>query len=118
MHGNIRFTFEIGSESLLFLDTEISIKGADFESWVYRKKTDTSVILHDQAVCPPNWKSGVISCFLNRAWLICSNNERFKEEVKKIKSIFMKNGYTERFVENHLKTFLDKQFNSAHSQEK
>ena len=52
MHGNIRFTFEIGSESLPFLDTEISIKGADFESWVYRKKTDTSVILHDQAVCP------------------------------------------------------------------
>ena len=69
-HTNLRFTFEIGNSTLAFLDTHNSIENANFESWVYRKKTNTNVILNDTDVCPIQWKSGLVNCLLNRAWTI------------------------------------------------
>ena len=57
MHKNIRFTYEVGNSNLAFLDTEVSIVNAEFESWVYRKKTNTNVILNAFAMCPNEWKN-------------------------------------------------------------
>ena len=51
-HKNLKFTFELGNSTLDFLDTNISIVNADFGSWVYRKETETNVILNESAVCP------------------------------------------------------------------
>ena len=108
MHRNIRFTFEVGNNNLAFLDTEISIVNGDFDSWVYHKKTNTNVILNAFAMCPNQWKKGLVYCFLNRAWVICSSRERFQEEVEKLKSMFVQNGYTTEFFQKKLKEFLTK----------
>ena len=108
MHKNIRFTYEVGNSNLAFLDTEVSIVNAEFESWVYRKKTNTNVILNAFAMCPNEWKKGLVYCFLNRAWIICSSQTRFQEEVETLKQIFTKNGYSINFFQKKLKEFLTK----------
>ena len=105
-HKNLEFTVEIGNDHLAFLDTQISIKDANFESWVYRKPTNTNVLLNQSAVCPVQWKNGLIKCLLNRAWVICSNYRRLHEEIEKLRSIFSNNGYPIRFFDKIVKQYL------------
>ena len=52
LHGNINFTVEIGHDKLPFLDTEICITGGNFESWAYRKSSNTNVLINAFALFP------------------------------------------------------------------
>ena len=111
-HPNVQFTAEIGNDSLCFLDTQISVKDGIFESWVYRKPTNTGVLLNFIAVCPQQWKIGLVHCLISRAWIICSTYNKLHEELENLKSIFYKNGYPVQFVERIIKKFLWNKFNS------
>ena len=85
-HPNKKCTVQEGIGSLPFLETEKRINGDLFESWTYRKKTDTGVILNSAAVCPQIWKKkGLIFGALNRAKVVCSNGDLFLNEVDKLK---------------------------------
>ena len=101
-HPNIKFTVEKSTNSLPFLDTEIKISGDNFESWTYRKKTDTGVLLNACAVCPRSWKKGLIFGALSRAKIICSSRELFLLEIAKLRNIFWKNGYFTTFSIKYL----------------
>ena len=72
-HNSLSFTYEEGTDVLPFLDTVVQLTGINFETFVYRKQTNTDLILNNKAVCPDKWKTGLILCFLNRAWKICSS---------------------------------------------
>ena len=76
LHRNLKFTMEVGQHKLTFLDTEISLPTSDlsheFLSSVHRKATNTNVILNYCAVCPIDYKIGLIKCLLNRAFVICN----------------------------------------------
>ena len=106
-HKNLKFTVEVGGNHLAFLDTQILIENSDFETWIYRKTTNTNVILNFSAICPIQWKKGLVKCFLYRAWTICSNYKRLHEEIERLKSIFIDNGYPVNFFENIVKQFLE-----------
>ena len=108
LHPNIKFTVEIGLNKLPFLDAEVTIEDGNFETWVYRKPTNTNVLLNAFAFCPSEWKRGLVYCFLNRAWTICSSREIFNQEVIKLKDIFVKNGYTLAFFDKILSVFISK----------
>ena len=114
-HPNIKFTVEEGVDSLPFLDTEIKINGDTFESWTYRKKTDTGVILNSVAVCPQNWKKSLIFGALNRAKVVCSSTELFLNEVDKLKKIFWNNGYSNAFFGRVRQAFENKNSNNNNS---
>ena len=45
-----------------------------------------------------------------RSFTICSDMPKFHQEICKIKDIFIKNGYSERFLDKCVKTFLNKVF--------
>ena len=65
-HNNIKFTVELTSDAIPFLDVEIRLKmKQEFDTWVYRKPTNTNLIFNFNALCPTKWKSGLILCFLN-----------------------------------------------------
>ena len=114
MHPNLRFTFELFEDGkLAFLDTMISIKGGNFESWVYRKKTNTDVMLNAFSNCPENWKKGLVSCFLNRAWIVCSTRDLFMLEIDKLRNIFRRNGYTLSFFNKLFSDFMNRKEPSA-----
>ena len=109
MHPNLEFTFEESEDSLLpFLDVNVQLRDRECETWVFRKKTHTNVVLNYQAVAPAKWKSGLIMCFLNRAHRICSSAQLFYKEVEILKSMFIKNAYPAQFFDGVYQKFLKK----------
>ena len=117
LHPNISFTYELGGDTLPFLDTEICIKNGNFESWVYRKKTNTNVILNCFSLCPNTWKRGLVACFLHRAWTVCSTRALFLQEVNKLREMFTKNGYHVNFFNKLYKSFMLKKQNIVTNQD-
>ena len=113
LHPNLKFTHELGPRKLAFLDTEIDLdlNSGNFGSQVYRKPTNTNVILNWTAYCPENWKLGLITCLINRAYIVCSTWDLFNNEMGKLKDIFKKNGYPNGIFNWCLNKFLDKKLN-------
>ena len=111
-HSNIAFTVEKFINSLPFLDTEITIREGSLESSVWRKPTHTGFLLNYHAVCPLKWKSGLITCLLNRAKTICSTESLFRSKVTKLKEMFFKNGYPAWFFNEIINSF----YNSSQQQ--
>ena len=96
-----------------FLDTKIDLPNninENINCRIYRKSTNTDVVINHDAFCPSKWKTGVILCFLNRAYTVCNNWNIFDEEVSNLSGIFSKNGYPKYFFENCVRRFLDKKF--------
>ena len=58
-HNNIKFTVGKTTNSLHFLDLELEIINHGFNSWVWRKPTNTGLLLHHTAKCPKEWKTGL-----------------------------------------------------------
>ena len=104
-HNNIKFTVELPFDTITFLDVEIRLNETDIDTWVYRKPTNTNLILNFNALCPTKWKSGLILCFLNRVRRICSSDFLFHKEVGKLKKIFLNNGYPSSFFDKILTSF-------------
>ena len=92
----------------LFLDVNIELTENGFNSWVYRKPTHTGVLLNFLANVPSQWKTGLITCLLTRAYSICSNVSYFENEVRLLKVMFLRNGYPQHFFNKVLKRFRDK----------
>ena len=104
-HPNIKFTVEEANETLPFLDVEIKLNDDSYDSWVWRKKTHTGVLLNFTAIAPTKWKRGLILCLLNRVWDICSSVTYFDREVAKLQKIFESNGYPVKFFKYTLEQF-------------
>ena len=107
-HPRLKFTVEVACETLTFLDVEIKINDGNLQTWVFRKPTHTGLLLNFSAIAPRKWKFGLITCLLNRAKVICSNSF-FDQEVRKLKTMFLNNGYPERFFQGAYDRFLAKQ---------
>ena len=83
-HKDIRFTIEKATKfsTLNFLDVQIKLLDNGYETCVWRKPTNTGVLLNFSAICP-TWKTGLITCLLHRAKFVCSNCELYTREVNK-----------------------------------
>ena len=82
-----------------FLDVQVTLNDDHFHSAVYRKNTNTDVLLHYRAMAPVAWKTGLTKWFLYRAKTICSNEKALEEEVNRLREIFQKNGYPRSFFD-------------------
>ena len=60
-HKKIKFTAEHGSETLPFLDVEVTITESGIETKIYKKQTHTNLLLNFNAICSMNLKSGLMS---------------------------------------------------------
>ena len=74
------------------------------------KTINTGLFLNFKAVCPLNWKSGLILCMLYRAKMICLNDALFLKEVNQHRSLFSVNNYTSRFFDKVFKKFMTKDY--------
>ena len=108
-HKNLSFTMEnvnTSSQSLPFLDVEIRIANNEFETKVYRKPTNTGVLLNYEAMAPKKWKRSLIRCFLSRAQRNSSSREFLKEEISNIRKIFRANAYPMHFIDEVIEDFF------------
>ena len=108
-HKSLRFTVDEADGSFPFLNVDIEINGNSVDTWVFRKKTHTGVMLNFTAAVPNIWKIGLIRCMLNSAKAICSTEELFNKEVEKLKKLFGANGYPSVFFEKTLEKFISQQ---------
>ena len=107
-HRNLKFTMEIGPKSLPFLDSMVDISSDFTTTTVYRKPTDTGLLLNFTAFCPMQWKFGLIKCFLHRAYRVCSNWNLFNNEINTLRGLFKKNSYPVRLFDKTLADFMTK----------
>ena len=61
-HKNMKFTTKKSCGTLSVLDTELKIKYDNFDSWFWRKVTNTGVFLNFKAIGPLKWKTGLVFC--------------------------------------------------------
>ena len=59
---------------------------------------------------PLSYKLSLVSTIIFRSFTICSDMPKFHQEICKIKDIFIKNGYSEKFLVKCVKTFPNKVF--------
>ena len=70
-----------------------------FTSKVSIEITNTNVFLNHYAICPWTLKIGLINCFLNRAFNVCSNWSLFHQEISISKTYFIK-------IDSHIEFFI------------
>ena len=105
-HPNLEFTMETTTKYLPFLDISISINNGNFQTEVFRKKTNTNVLLNYNSTAPLKWKKGLIRCLLVRAHRICSNMTLFTSELSNIRRILQRNSYPCAFINNIIDDFV------------
>ena len=110
-HKNIKFTSETENENCIsFLDIKITRDNNKFMTSVYRKPTFSGVFTNFGSFIPKSYKYNLLFTLLHRAFKLCSNFERFHQEIDKLKTIFENNGYPKSFVDFCIKKYLDKVF--------
>ena len=112
-HKDIKFILEktTNRENLPFLDVQIKLYDAGYDTCVWRKPTNTGLLLNFNAFCPNPWKSGLIMCLLHRAKSICSSNKLYVQELKRSRHICRNNRYPDWFTNNTIKKFEKRQNN-------
>ena len=84
-HKNIKFTSETENEnSISFLDIKITRDNNKFMTSVYRKPTFSGVFTNFGSFIPKSYKYNLLFMLLHRAFKLCSNFERFHQEIDKL----------------------------------
>ena len=94
--------------STSFLGIKIIRENNKFMTSDYRKPTFSVVFTNFGSFIPNLYKYNLLFALLHRAFKLCSNFERFHQEIDKLKTIFENNGYPKCFVVFCIKTYLDK----------
>ena len=106
-HDSINFTSEVEVQNKMpFLDFEFFREDGRIKSTVYRKPTFTGVYSHFESLLPLVYKKGLIFTLLYRIFHICSTFEIIVEEVNKLKSIILKNGYPVTLIDKCINIFF------------
>ena len=106
-HPNLQFTMETKTNSLPFLDVSVSESDGFYNTQVYRKPTNTGVLMNYECMAPTKWKKALIKCLLNRALRISSSFEYFSMEMNDIRENLHKNGYPNVFVNKIFNDFVE-----------
>ena len=107
-HPNISFTFEVEDQNnFSFLDIKIirNIEKKASDTLVYRKSTFSGVYTNFKSFIPMAYKIGLLETMLFGCFSICSSYETFHEKIVKLKEIFKRNSYPEKFTDR-CKNFL------------
>ena len=110
-HASMHFTDDEEKEnSLAFLDIRV-LRESEFEKFatsVYRKSTFSGVFTNFYSFIHKSYKFGLIFTLLHRSFTICSDVEKFHQEINFLKTIFRKNSYPPSFIDRCVTIFQNK----------
>ena len=107
LHPILKFTMELPADNMIpFIGIEIIKNGTELESRVYRKPTNTSLLLHFQSHVDKCYKTGLLKTMLHRAYLLSSSTEAFNQECAKLHSIFSWLDYPIGLINSTINTFI------------
>ena len=104
----LKFTYELEVQNKLpFLDVLVDNSGLSFATSVYHKPTDSGACLNAMSECCDQYKTSIISNYLNRAYKISSSWEAFNSEVCLIRQKLINNCYSNQIVDKQISKFLN-----------
>ena len=114
IHPSIDFTMELEENGMLpFLGMEIIRNGRRLDTKVYKKPTDTGLLLHYQSHVDEKYKRALLNTMLNRAFKLTSTWELFHLECERIKETFSRLRYPRELVESTIRRFIDVKVSEA-----
>ena len=105
LHLSIHFTMELSNnDSIPFIGTLITKNGNKLETQVYRKPTNTGLLLHFQSHTDLRYKKCLIETMVHRAKELSSTHQALVDECRHLTSMFHHLGYPSSLVN----CFIDK----------
>ena len=87
LHPSLKFTMELPADNIIpFTGIEIIKNGTELETHVYKKPTNTGLLLHFQSHVDKRYKTGLLKTMLHRVHVLSSTTEAFNEECAKLRS--------------------------------
>ena len=106
-HPSINFTMELASDNKLpFMGFEVLKKGCKLETIVYRKPTNTGLLLHHQSHVDKRYKKSLLQTMLSRAFYLSSTWESFKSECDRLKVMFTNLKYPDSLIKSTICHFV------------
>ena len=106
-HPSISFNMELASNNKLpFLGMEIMKNGCQLSTSVYRKSTNTGLLLHFHSHVDRRYKTSLLRTMVDRAYRLSSTKELFEAECNKLRSIFSKLKYPNELVDSTILSFI------------
>lgn len=105
-YPNLSFTMEEPTSSLPFLDVSVSMNNAAKHTAVYRKPTNTRVIMHYSSMVPLKWKRALVRCFASWDHKISSNYDSFTTELDTMNKTLLDNVYPPLFMQSIVDEFI------------
>ena len=98
---------ELASDNKLpFIDMEVLKKGCKLKTSVYRKPTNTGLLLHHQSHVDKRYKKSLLKTMLNRAFHLSSTWESFKSECDHLTAMFTKLKYPDSLIKSTICHFV------------
>ena len=115
VHPSLSFTMELEHEgSIPFLGTVITRCGNTLKTEVYRKPTDTGLLLHFQSYVDNRYKKGLVNTMVDRAYRLSSTEEGFTKECDKLRTTFSKLHYPSTLVNSTIRRFMQETDRALH----
>ena len=100
-HPSINFTMEhVETGRLPFLGIDIIRNGCHLDTKVYRKPTDTGLLLHYHSRVDRRYKRSLQNTMLNRAFKLSFTRKLFHQECERLKVTFSRLCYPEELVQS------------------
>ena len=106
-HSALKFTMELAANNTLpFLGMNILKNGTKLETSVYKKPTNTGLLLHFHSHVDQRYKKGLLKTMLNRAYRLSSNWKHFINKCKALKLTFSNLFYPSQLIETTVNHFI------------
>ena len=107
-HANMSFTIENENKHRMsFLDVQTTREEKIFTTSVYGKSTYSGVYTHSGSFLPSTFNFGTVYKLAYRCFRMCSSWTKLYTALVCLKQIFLKNDYSENFINKCFKRFLD-----------
>ena len=106
-HGNLKFTMEIAEQNTIsFVGMNITENGNRIETSVYRKSTNTGLLLHYHSHVDKRYKDCLLTTMIHRAHQLSSTPTAFSDECNKLRSTFLNLDYPINLINSAINKFL------------
>ena len=93
-------------DKIPFIGIEIVKLGIKLETQVYRKPTNTGLLLHFQSHTDKRYKDSLLKTMIHRAYALSSTTEAFNAECAKLRSSFSRLDYPMSLIDSAINNFL------------
>ena len=107
LHPSLAFTMELPvGDRIPFIGFEIIKNRTKLETQVYRKSTNTGLLLHFRSHTDKRYKDSLLKTMLHRTYALSSRTEAFNEECAKSRSIFSHLDYPSSLIDSVISNFI------------